>query len=167
MKMVKTKTRMMMWIGLVVMFATQSLAADPGAIELRATASKLVVLTDADGNETTTMVEPEVVVPGDKIAYTISAKNVSADQVEGVVITDPIPAEMFFVAGSEESEAARVLFSVDGGNSFDREDRLTVIGEGGVRRPAMSTDFTHIQWVFESPLAPATERSVRFVAVVE
>ncbi len=166
-KAVSNFLSLVLFVAFALASASGAIAAEPGAVELRATAAKLVTVTDALGNEKTELVAPEVVVPGDKIAYTISAKNVSTDDVESVVITDPIPSEMLFVAGSEESRDAAVLFSVDGGESFDREENLTVVGEDGLRRPAMSTDFTHIRWVFETPLAPASERSVRFVALVE
>lgn len=161
------------WMGSVlVLFSvaalvTPALAAEPGAIELKATAQKRVVTTNERGEERTEFVKAEIVVPGDEIAYTIAARNVSQESVEQVVITDPIPAQMRFVAGSEESENARVQFSVDGGANFDLEDRLVVVGEDGQTRPATADDFTHIRWTFDAPLAPATERAVRFLAVVE
>ncbi len=166
-KNLNINTPMLCVWGFLIAFAAQAAMAGPGAIELRATAAKVVVTTTEDGQEKTDFVEPELVVPGDKIAYTIAAKNVSEEDVERVVITDPIPNEMIFVPGSEESGDATVVFSVDGGKSFDREEALTVVGEDGLSRPAMSTDFTHIRWVFDSPLAPTAERSVRFVALVE
>ncbi len=150
-----------------ILLADSATAVEPGAIELKATAEKLVVVTDEDGTERTQLVAPDVVVPGDKIAYTIAARNVSTLPVEQVVITDPIPEQMLFVPGSERTPGTRVVFSVDGGKTFDREDRLSVLDEDGLRRPAMSTDFTHVRWIFEAPLAPASERSVRFVALVE
>lgn len=158
-------------IGLAIAFSmilvSTSASADRGKIELKATAAKVVVTTNDVGVERTELVKADLVVPGDKIAYTIEARNVSGDAVEQVVITDPIPAEMLFVPGTVEAEGARVLFSVDGGESFDLEDKLVVIGGDGRPRPAIASDFTHIRWIFETPLAPETERSVRFVALVE
>ena len=63
-----------MFVALMVAAATNAIAAEPGAVELSATAAKVVTVTDELGNEKTELVAPEVVVPGDKIAYTISAK---------------------------------------------------------------------------------------------
>jgi uncharacterized repeat protein (TIGR01451 family) len=148
-------------------FALSASAAEPGQIELKATASKVVVVVDDAGVERTELVKADLVVPGDKVAYTIEARNVSTNDVEQVVITDPIPEAMLFVPGTVEAEGARVLFSVDGGQSFDEEDKLVVNGDDGRPRPAIASDFTHIRWIFETPLAPETERSVRFVALVE
>lgn len=161
----KMLVRLAIVVGLVS-FASVALAADPGSIELQAKAEKVVVEVTADGTEKTSYVAPEVVVPGDRIAYTISAKNVSAKDVEQVVITDPIPAEMTFLTGTETREAGRVLFSVDGGRRFDAAEKLVVL-EDGQSRPAESSDFTHIRWVFDAPLAPEAERAVRFVAQVD
>lgn len=146
---------------------TPAIAAEPGQIELKATAAKVVVKTDEQGATRTELVDAKIVIPGDKIAYTIEARNVSGEAVDQVVITDPIPDSMLFVPGTVEGEGARVLFSVDGGESFDLEEKLEVSGADGRPRPAIASDFTHIQWVFEQPLAPETERSVRFVALVE
>ena len=150
-----------------VLVSGTAYAADPGAIQLRAVAEKVVVEKAEDGSETTKLVAPDVVVPGDRIAYTISARNVSVGNVDGVVITDPIPAQMRFIEGSETRDVGTVLFSVDGGQIFGRADQLKVIGEDGEPRRAEGADFTHIRWVFDDPLSPAAERSVRFVASVE
>ncbi len=156
-----------MLVSACVLAAGVAIAEGEGSIELKATAQKVVVVIEEDGTERTELVAPEIVVPGDMIAYTIDAKNVGAKDVERVVITDPIPEQMLLVPGTESSEGATVLYSVDGGENFGREGELTVLGANGVPRPAISTDFTHIRWVFETPLAPTAERSVRFVALVE
>jgi hypothetical protein len=44
---------------------------------------------------------------------------------------------------------------------------LTVANEDGTRRPAVASDYTHVRWVFATPLAPAEQRSVRFLAQLE
>ena len=164
-----SKTLIALWVAAasLVAFSGAALAAEPGQIELKATASKVVTTTAEDGSEQTKLVKADLVVPGDKVAYTIEARNVSANDVEQVVITDPIPEQMLFVPGTIESEGARVLFSVDGGQSFGLDGELSVTGADGKPRPAIASDFTHIRWIFEKPLAPEGERSVRFVALVE
>lgn len=158
---------MMLTIAFVLSGAALATADEAGQIELKATAAKVVVKTDESGATRTELVKADIVIPGDKVAYTIEARNVSEANVDQVVITDPIPESMLFVPGTVESEGARVLFSVDGGESFDREDKLEVTGADGIPRAAIASDFTHIQWVFDKPLEPASERSVRFVALVE
>ncbi len=142
-------------------------AAESGAVELRAKAEKRVLLQRADGTTDEKFVPAGKVVPGDVVAYTIEAHNISQKPAERVVITDPIPVEMQYVEGSAEPSGAQLLFSVDGGFRFDRPENLTVTTEDGASRPAVAGDYTHLRWVFASPLAPAELRSVRFLAKLE
>lgn len=141
--------------------------AEAGSIELRARAEKRVLLQAADGTAQETFVPAAKVLPGDVVAYTIEARNVSRTDADRVVITDPIPGEMQYLDGSAHAAGTELLFSVDGGFRFDAPERLTVANEDGTRRPAVASDYTHVRWVFATPLAPAEQRSVRFLARLE
>lgn len=153
------------------MFAVLSLAGsaigEAGSIELRARAEKRTFVQKSDGTAEERFVPAGKVVPGDVVAYTIEARNVSATGADRVVITDPIPAEMKYVEGSAAAAGAQLLFSVDGGFRFGTPGELTVANEDGTRRPAVAGDYTHVRWVFATPLAPAEQRSVRFLAQLE
>jgi uncharacterized repeat protein (TIGR01451 family) len=144
--------------------AFASASAEKGAIELRALAEKQVVEVTADGEQTVRLVEPDKVIPGDTIVYTIGAKNVSQEAAESVVITDPIPEHMIYVPGSATSEGTKLLFSIDGGVGFDAPESLRVTESDGSTRPAKAGDYTHIRWVFNEPLLVATEKAVQFAA---
>ncbi|HEU4431338.1 MAG TPA: hypothetical protein VFT98_21440 [Myxococcota bacterium] len=141
--------------------------AEAGSIELRAKAEKRVLLQAPDGTAQETYVSAAKVVPGDVVAYTIEARNVGVADADRVVITDPIPGEMKYLDGSADATGAELLFSVDGGFRFDRPENLTVANEDGTRRPALASDYTHVRWVFATPLAPAEQRSVRFLAQLQ
>ena len=139
-----------------------------GEVELKATAQKYSQHMLADGSVETRLEPAVTVVPGDKIAYTIEARNISADQpATRVVITDPIPEHTRYVDGSAEGDGTQVLFSVDGGMRFDAPGELEVIGDDGASRPAVASDYTHIRWVLRDPLAPSAKRSVRFLAELQ
>ena len=140
---------------------------EAGSIELRARAEKRLFVQKADGTAEEMFVPIGKVVPGDVVAYTIEARNVSPEGADRVVITDPIPAAMNYLDGSASDAGAELLFSVDGGFRFDAPDKLTVASEDGTRRPAVASDYTHVRWVFATPLAPAEQRSVRFLAQLE
>ncbi len=140
---------------------------EAGSIELRARAEKRLFVQQPDGTASEQFVPVGKVVPGDVVAYTIEARNVSTSGADRVVITDPIPAEMKYVEGSAAATGAQLLFSVDGGFRFGSPDELTVANEDGTRRPAVASDYTHVRWVFATPLAPAEQRSVRFLAQLE
>jgi uncharacterized repeat protein (TIGR01451 family) len=101
------------------------------------------------------------------VIYTISASNTGTKPATDVVVTDPIPEHMDYVDGSASSEGARVTFSVDGGKTFAAKEKLQVRGQDGGTRAASATDFTHIRWQFEKPLAPGESRVVQFRARVE
>ena len=147
--------------------AITSASAEKGSIELRAIAEKQVVVVTADGEQTTRLVEPNKVIPGDTIVYTIGAKNVSQEAAENVVITDPIPEHMIYVPGSATDEGTKLLFSIDGGDGFDVAERLQVTEADGTTRPAKADDYTHIRWVFDEPLLVASEKSVQFAAKLQ
>ena len=144
-----------------------SASAEAGSIELRAKAEKRLQTQRPDGTLDELFVPAGKVVPGDVVAYTIEARNISKDNADRVVITDPIPAEMQYLDGTADSAGAELLFSVDRGFRFDRPENLTVANEDGSRRPAVAGDYTHVRWVFAAPLAPAELRSVRFLAKLE
>ena len=158
---------MLVGLALASFFWAGAASAQAGAIELKTTAQKQLLVVGADGSEQELLVPPGKVIPGDAIVYTIEARNISTNPAERVVITDPIPEHMDYVDGSATADGTELLFSVDGGMSFDRAEALEVVEADGTRRPATSEDFTHIRWVFRSPLAPAGDASVRFVARVE
>ncbi|MBM4382486.1 MAG: DUF11 domain-containing protein [Deltaproteobacteria bacterium] len=141
--------------------------AEAGSISLSAKVEKRVLAQNPDGTAAELYVPAAEVVPGDVVAYTIEAKNISQQNADRVVVTDPIPAEVTYLDGTATDAGAQVLFSVDGGFRFDRPEKLTVANEDGTRRPALASDYTHVRWVFAAPLAPAEQRSVRFLAQLE
>jgi hypothetical protein len=74
---------------------------------------------------------------------------------------------MQYLEGTSDASGAELLFSVDGGFRFDAPEKLIVVNEDGTSRPAVASDYTHVRWVFAAPLAPAEQRSVRFLARLE
>lgn len=151
----------------VALLCAASAGAEAGSIELKTRAEKRLLVPRADGTAEEKYVPAGKVLPGDVVAYTIEARNVSAASADRVVITDPIPAQMEYVAGSADAASGQLLFSVDGGFRFDRPENLTVTAPDGASRPAVASDYTHVRWVFAEPLAPAELRSVRFLAKLE
>jgi uncharacterized repeat protein (TIGR01451 family) len=140
-------------------------AAEGGkGIEIRTVAE---VETKVDGTDQVKREPAKKVPPGVAVIYTISAANTGAKPASDVVVTDPIPEHMDYVDGSATSEGARLSFSVDGGKTFAAKDKLQVRGKDGGTRAALSTDYTHIRWQFEKPLAPGESRAVEFRARVE
>jgi len=137
------------------------------AVEIKATAEIEVKVKAADGSEQVKRLPATKVPPGDAVIYTLSARNTSDKPAGDVVVTDPIPEHMEYVDGTVSSDGTRVTFSVDGGKSYGAQASLEVRGEDGQMRAAVASDFTHIRWQFEKPLAPGEARAVSFRARVE
>jgi uncharacterized repeat protein (TIGR01451 family) len=126
---------------------------------------KLVrVVRDAEqGNAARTeLVEPESVVPGDMLAFSVSYRNGGGEAVTDFVIVNPVPAN---VQLSDESAAASEV-SIDGGKSWGMLAALTVAdGEAGVERPATPNDVTHLRWKI-ALLTPGQSGTASFRATV-
>ena len=155
-------------VGVAALFLAASAGAQQqGAIQLSTKVEKRVLVKKPDGNVEEKLVPATKVVPGDVVAYTIQARNITAQPADRVVITDPVPEHTRYVDGSAQADSAELQFSVDGGARFDRPEKLEVVEPNGTRRPARASDYTHIRWVFAKPLAPAESRSARFLAQLQ
>lgn len=150
------------------LLGANSAYGEGGAIELQTSVQKRIQRILGNGKIETVFGPAGTVVPGDTVAYTIEARNVSAEHAaERVVITDPIPDHTRYVDGSAEGEGAQILFSVDGGMRFDAPDNLRVAEQDGSARAATAQDYTHIRWVFRDSLAPSETRAMRFFAQLQ
>ena len=74
---------------------------------------------------------------------------------------------MVYVANSAVGPGAEVSFSVDGGRSYDKPDRLIVRGADGKARAAAPADYTNIRWILRDPLQAGSVAYARFCAVLK
>jgi uncharacterized repeat protein (TIGR01451 family) len=135
-------------------------------VALTTTAEKEIEVKNEDGELERKRITAERVIPGEEVIYTISARNEGADPAENVVITDPIPEHMTYVAGSAAGMSTDVRFSIAGGESWDTADALRVIDAQGVAHRASAEDYTHIQWTFTRSLEPGEDGTVHFRATL-
>jgi len=150
----------------LAVFALSSLVvADTGSIvELTTVAELEVEVINEDGEKEIQRVEAAKVVPGDEVIYTIHYANNGEMPVENVVITDPVPEHMLYLAGSAAGEGTSIAFSVDDGKTFAEPQELTVVGTDGKSRLAEASDYTHIRWILGGPLTPELKGHVGFRA---
>lgn len=153
-------------IGSLLFGTANATAQEKEHIEVLTTVQKEVTVTSDDGNEETQLIAADSVVPGERVVYTISFRNVGQAPAENVVITNPIAQTLTYVAGSAAGEDLEVQFSVDGGQSFARAAELRVL-DNGTERPATTIDYTHVRWVMHSELEVGGEGQARFAAVLE
>jgi uncharacterized repeat protein (TIGR01451 family) len=119
------------------------------------------------GHETSKLVPADRVVPGDRVFYTLEARNTGDAAVVSPIVTYPIPAHMQYVADSAVGPGTVVSFSVDGGRSFDTAENLKIKTEEGSLRAAVAADYTHIRWQLKKSLKVNSVAFVRFRALVK
>lgn len=137
-----------------------------GEIEVTTIVQKEIVARGDDGTEQKQLVPADSVVPGERVVYTISFRNVGSESADNIVITNPIAEALTYVAGSAAGKDLDVQFSVDGGASFAPASDLKV-SDNGIERPATTIDYTHVRWVMRSELAAGGEGHATFAAVLE
>lgn len=142
-------------------------AQEKGCILLKTVAEIQQTATDERGRPSTRLVPAEKVVPGDEVVYTVSATNVCESDAEKVVIDNPIPEHMNYVAQTATGPGTDVTFSVDGGFNYAAPQALSMANPDGTRRPAVAADYTHIRWVMRNPLKPGAVAFATFRAVLE
>lgn len=94
---------------------------------------------------------------GDVLRYTLTFTNPTDGSVRGVVLHNPVPEGLVFVAGSARADRAdaRIEYSIDGGASFSAEPMIETTEAGGaVRRPAPPELYTDVRWVVEGMVEP-------------
>lgn len=91
------------------------------------------------------------IAPGGVLTYTILFTNTGSDDAQNVVVEDPVPAPATYVAGSATASGATLMFSHDGGVTFDGSDALPV---------------THLRWTLTAPLPPSGSGSFVFQVLV-
>lgn len=103
---------------------------------------KLVKLREADGHKSEDLVEPKVVVPGDKLLFATRYRNDGTLPVTDFVVTNPLPAGVSLAPDDAEQHQV----SVDGGKTWGQITALTVTDVQGGIRAATASDVTHLRW---------------------
>ena len=118
------------------------------------------------GHTVVKLIPADRVVPGDRVLYTLEARNTGATALDTPVVTYAVPEHMRYVLDSAVGPGAEVWFSIDGGHSFDRAENLKVTGPDGRPRAVAGADITHIRWQLKNPLKSNSVAFVRFRALV-
>ena len=151
---------------LVIALSVSAFAQDESHLNVTTVVQKEEVVVNDDGERETRLVEAGTVVPGERVVYTITFRNVSDETADNVIITSPIDSNLTYVNGSAFGPGTVIEFSVDGGNTWGASDALSVT-EDGQERPATANDFTHVRWVMQNELAAGAQGMARFTAVLD
>lgn len=116
---------------------------------------------DAAGNETTQFVEPNVIVPGDRLIFGTDYANDGAETVNNFVVTNPLPAAVRLAPDADVD----LVVSVDAGETWGPLSALTVASEDGTTRSATHTDVTHVRWTLAS-IEPGESGRLEYPAII-
>jgi len=159
-------------IALILFFLTTitsatAVAQDGALVKLKSEVLKEVEVVNEKGEKETRLEPVSSAMPGELITFTISYTNEGDEEAKEIVLTNPVPEHMVYEGGSAEREGILTSYSVDGGTSYGAPESLTVTGDDGNERRAISSDYTHIRWQLTEPVPPAGSGAVSFRASVK
>lgn len=141
-------------------------AQEKGCIELKSVAETEQEYVDEQGRKAMRLAPLGKATPGDEVVWTITAKNVCDKPAENIVIANPVPEHMTYVAGSAMGVGTTITYSLDG-ESFKDAAALTVRDADGATRSARADEYRAIKWIYAAPFAPGATAFVRYRAIVD
>ena len=153
----------------IALIAAASILTSVSASALTAKQSveKEVVVRLPDGTESITRAPAELVVPGERVVYTLSYTNDAAEPATDLVLTMPVPSEIKYLDESATTVDAQVVYSADDGQTFSSRAGLRITGADGNSRTATSEDITHIRWTVAGPLAVGEAGTLSYKGILK
>ena len=155
---IATVSGLLVTLGAPLASAQAASAAQPMELKANVKVDKVVL---EQGREKHVLVEPTVVVPGDKLVFATAYRNTGAIAINNFIVTNPIPVGVMLAP----SGLAQAEVSVDGGKAWGNLVNLTIAGPGDVKRPALSSDVTHVRWTLPV-LAPGATGTLTYRGIV-
>ena len=144
----------------------ESASGQRGSLEVKTVVQKLSETVNENGEAQTELVEIDTAVPGDQVVYTVTFRNIGVEPAQNIRITNPIPEQMRYVSGTAFGPGSDIEYSADGGETWGQPALLRVQDESGIERLAEASDFTHIRWALNAPLAAGEGSFARFRAII-
>ena len=138
--------------------AVSAQAAQPVELKGDVKVDKVVV---ENGKEKRVLIDPKVVVPGDKLIFSTGYRNTGGEPVKDFVVTNPIPEGVMLAPEG----AGDLTVSVDGGKTWGKLASFSVSNGQGGTRPAEARDVTHVRWTL-AVLAPGATGALTYHAIV-
>lgn len=158
-------TRTLAAAGLLLLTGSGALAQDKACVELT-TAAETEQEVIEQGQKVKRLVPAGKVVPGNEVVWTITARNVCDKPADNIVIANPVPQHMRYVAGSAMGTGADIAYSLDG-TQFKSAAELTVRETDGTTRPARADEYRALRWTYKNAFAPGATAFVRYRATVK
>lgn len=146
---------------MIALLATPLHAQADAPLELVGYVKLEQVTMTASGERQVEWIEPQVVVPGDKLIFGTRFANKGNAPIERFVVSNPVPAS---VRLTSEIDPA-LLVSVDGGATWGKLADLVIVQPDGERRPAVPGDVSNVRWVLPA-IAPGESGTLEFPVTV-
>jgi uncharacterized repeat protein (TIGR01451 family) len=146
--------------------AQDNLQSTTAGLAIETIAERRVVTPSSEGAQVKFVAADQLQI-GDEIFYTVRVRNVTNTPLDDVIVVKPMPRNTQYVADSAVGPAATIGVSIDGGATFAAPDKLEIVTMPGVTRPALPSDFTHIRWQLQHPLAAGATALLRFRGIFQ
>lgn len=150
----------------LLLAASVSVHAAPGAVEVKSVAEVEMEIINAKGKKELKRQPVEKAVPGTEVIYTTTFKNLIAKPVGNIALTNPIPNNTTYKAGSATGANTDIVYSIDGKN-YAALDKLIVKGKDGKERAALPAEITHIRWTYKGELGVGKMGEISFRAIIK
>lgn len=142
-------------------FASPVFAQEASPVSLSGDVKAVSTTVDADGNESTKLVEPGTIVPGDRLIFGTDYSNTGDEPVKNFVVTNPLPGPVRLASDAD----ADLTVSVDGGKTWGPLASLSLANEDGSTRTATHGDVTHVRWTL-AQIAPGESGRLEYPAII-
>lgn len=133
----------------------------PSPVVLLGDVKAVKTVAGPDGKERTELVEPNTIVPGDRLIFGTDYANKGSEPVTNFTVTNPLPGAVRLAPDADPA----LTVSVDGGKTWGMLGALTVKNADGLTRPATQADVTHVRWVLAS-IAPGASGRLTYPAII-
>ena len=146
---------------LALVVSSTPAAAQESPLALEGDVMLVRVSLDAQGQQQSELVEPDVIVPGDRLLFTTDYSNNGSAPVTDFVLTNPVPAAVRLAPDADPA----LEVSVDGGRTWGLLPTLSVILADDTSRAAEHADVTHIRWTLAS-VEPGQSGRIEYPAII-
>ena len=163
----KPVTRIVALLILVALLSPAGTVLAENGVTLTSAVLRQIEVENEKGEKVVELVPVDKALPGEELIIRITYTNTSAEPAENIVIVNPVPDQMSYVAGSAAGDLTVPTFSIDSGKSFALPEKLLVKGEDGKMKTASAELYTHIRFRRIEALDPGQVDTVSFLAVLE
>lgn len=152
--------------GLSALLLAVSVHAAPGAVEVKSIAEVEVEVVNAKGKKVLKRQPVEKAVPGTEVIYTTTFKNLINKPVGNIALTNPVPDNTTYKAGSATGVNTDITYSLNG-KDYAPLGSLKVKDKDGKTRDALPAEITHIRWTYRSDLPVGKTGEISFRAAIK